>query len=525
VPTGEVLSTGDFSISGHRTEEDFRQGNTNVSSWPLTGAVGLPGAEVFGALRMITRIDRDTTPLLFANAENEVGGLVNEYPTVRDSWTGNKLGDLYLGAKFSLLSQGRQQPFALAARGTAKLPTGDEDSGAGTGEYDWFADLIASGEFKGIELTGSGGIAWRGDPDDLSISDGIRWGAGASFPARSPLRVTTEVFGEWMFDEAVMAPAGLLIAEDGSLSPAESRLKDKINTAVGITWQHPSGVLLGAAFSYEFGLESDPLAGVPNNTGNDAIGIEFRIGFHDGVRTYVPPPPAVAAAPPAPVAPAVVPPPPEPPPAPPANRGPVVRAACEPCTVQSGATATLRAEASDPDGDTLIFQWSATAGTLADTRAMMTTWRAETAPGLVTFTVAVDDGRGGIASDTVTIDVTDEGFDLEDVHFDFDSYQLRRDVMPALERAISALKQHPDIQLEIEGHTCNIGTHEYNLALGERRANAVRQYLVQRGISSARLTTVTYGEERPVHDNAQESTRRLNRRAVFVVRITDDEHR
>ena len=71
--------------------------------------------------------------------------------------------------------------------------------------------------------------------------------------------------------------------------------------------------------------------------------------------------------------------------------------------------------------------------------------------------------------------------------------------------------------LEIEGHTCNIGTTEYNLGLGERRAQAVRDYLVQRGIAPARLSTVTYGEERPARDNSQESTRRLNRRAVLVV--------
>jgi outer membrane protein OmpA-like peptidoglycan-associated protein len=75
------------------------------------------------------------------------------------------------------------------------------------------------------------------------------------------------------------------------------------------------------------------------------------------------------------------------------------------------------------------------------------------------------------------------------------------------------------VQLEIEGHTCNIGTAEYNLALGERRSSAVREYLAARGISADRLRTVSYGEERPKHDNAREETRRLNRRAALVVRI------
>jgi outer membrane protein OmpA-like peptidoglycan-associated protein len=75
------------------------------------------------------------------------------------------------------------------------------------------------------------------------------------------------------------------------------------------------------------------------------------------------------------------------------------------------------------------------------------------------------------------------------------------------------------LRLEIEGHTCNIGTAEYNLALGERRAHAVRDYLTSRNIDPNRLRTVTYGEERPKFDNNREETRRLNRRAALVVRL------
>ena len=62
-------------------------------------------------------------------------------------------------------------------------------------------------------------------------------------------------------------------------------------------------------------------------------------------------------------------------------------------------------------------------------------------------------------------------------------------------------------------------TAEYNLALGDRRANAVRDYLTSRGIAASRLGTVSYGEERPKHDNAREETRRLNRRAALVVNL------
>ena len=88
-----------------------------------------------------------------------------------------------------------------------------------------------------------------------------------------------------------------------------------------------------------------------------------------------------------------------------------------------------------------------------------------------------------------------------------------------LDEAVAALRDDPTLRIEIEGHTCNIGTAEYNLALGDRRANAVREYLVSRGVSADRLRTISYGEERPKYDNAREETRRLNRRAALVVKV------
>jgi outer membrane protein OmpA-like peptidoglycan-associated protein len=190
--------------------------------------------------------------------------------------------------------------------------------------------------------------------------------------------------------------------------------------------------------------------------------------------------------------------------------------------VRTGETVTLRAEASDPDGDPLTFVWSATGGSLADTRAAATTWRAETAPGLITLAVTARDGRGGEASDVVTVEVA-SGIEFEDVHFDFDSFRLRREALPLLEPAVTALRERPQMRLVIEGHTCSIGTAEYNMALGERRANAVRDYLISRGVDADRLSTVSYGENHPAHDNSEESTRRLNRRAVLVVRTADSE--
>jgi peptidoglycan-associated lipoprotein len=190
--------------------------------------------------------------------------------------------------------------------------------------------------------------------------------------------------------------------------------------------------------------------------------------------------------------------------------------------VEVGRTATVTADAADPDGDMLSYRWTAPTGTFARATDRQTPWTAPMQEGPVQVQVCVDDGKGARACDTVTMQVirsTVKEFVFEDVHFDFDRYSLRPEATRALDEVIKTLQQNPELRIEIEGHTCNIGTAEYNLALGDRRANAVRDYLASRGIGANRLQSVSYGEERPKHDNSREETRRLNRRAAMVVRV------
>jgi outer membrane protein OmpA-like peptidoglycan-associated protein len=205
-----------------------------------------------------------------------------------------------------------------------------------------------------------------------------------------------------------------------------------------------------------------------------------------------------------------------------ANRAPTVTANCDPCRVEVGRTAIVSADAQDPDGDPLTYQWTAEAGTLDSPLDRQSRWQSPEQLGRVEFTVTVDDGRGGNAEAKTAIDVIGppkREFTFEDVHFDFDRYNLRPDAVSVLDEAVAALKADSTLQLEIEGHTCNIGTTEYNLALGERRATSVKDYLVSRGIAANRLRVISYGEERPRYDNSREETRRMNRRAALVVRL------
>jgi peptidoglycan-associated lipoprotein len=104
-----------------------------------------------------------------------------------------------------------------------------------------------------------------------------------------------------------------------------------------------------------------------------------------------------------------------------------------------------------------------------------------------------------------------------DVFFDFDKSILRPDAKATLDNNIEWLKTNPDIRIVVEGHADERGTNEYNLALGNRRAKAVRGYLVAGGIDSKRISTISYGEERPFVLGHDESAWKWNRRGHFVV--------
>lgn len=103
------------------------------------------------------------------------------------------------------------------------------------------------------------------------------------------------------------------------------------------------------------------------------------------------------------------------------------------------------------------------------------------------------------------------------VFFDLDSYALRPDARGTLEKQAAWLQQNPSVTVTVEGHADERGTREYNLALGERRANAVRDYLVALGVDPNRIKTVSYGKERPVDARSTEDAWSRNRRGAMVV--------
>src|SRR5438034_3897404 len=156
----------------------------------------------------------------------------------------------------------------------------------------------------------------------------------------------------------------------------------------------------------------------------------------------------------------------------------------------------------------------------------------------VTYT-ATATGPGGSACDTARVTVSipaavaparpeprsearssmDEMFkqNVQTIYFDFDKSDIRPDQVPRVEADASWLKEHRGLKFRIEGHCDERGSEEYNLALGDRRANRVKEFLVKEGVDSSSINTISYGEERPVCREATEDCYQRNRRAAFVL--------
>ncbi len=107
---------------------------------------------------------------------------------------------------------------------------------------------------------------------------------------------------------------------------------------------------------------------------------------------------------------------------------------------------------------------------------------------------------------------------LKTIHFNFDKYNVRSEDAPLMQQNASWLKANPNVNVIVEGNTDERGTNEYNMALGERRAKAGKDYLVNLGIDANRVSTVSFGEERPVNPGHDETAWFQNRRDDFAVR-------
>ncbi|MCX5902273.1 MAG: OmpA family protein [Proteobacteria bacterium] len=106
---------------------------------------------------------------------------------------------------------------------------------------------------------------------------------------------------------------------------------------------------------------------------------------------------------------------------------------------------------------------------------------------------------------------------LNGIRFDFNKAVIKPEFVPVLDEAVAVLQKHPGKKVTIEGNTDAIGSDAYNMKLGQRRADSVKKYLVEKGIAADTLTTESFGESKPVADNKTKEGRAMNRRVEFKV--------
>ncbi len=133
------------------------------------------------------------------------------------------------------------------------------------------------------------------------------------------------------------------------------------------------------------------------------------------------------------------------------------------------------------------------------------------------------DETGSLANTASTDGIEDGMFvsELEMIHFEFDSDEITPAWQEVLRDHARWINNHSSVMVQVEGHTDPRGTPEYNIALGQRRADSVRNFLVEQGVDPNRLSTLSYGEERPLAYGEDEESHALNRRAMFLVYESD----
>jgi outer membrane protein OmpA-like peptidoglycan-associated protein len=448
-----TLPRGKASISLFRNNLDRDPKDEDISIHGFTLAYGATERlELFGSIGLQNRIDADA---LFQP------GFVNDFPFVTTAWqTG--FGDVWLGAKLNLLSDLRGESVGFAVKGFVKVPTADEEKGLGTGKLSGGADLVVTKSVAGvIDLHGSLGYQLNADPDDVDLGNAFRWGLGLNIPAREWLQVQAELTG-------------------ATYSGGDFEQTRPVDFVVGPVLYIRPGFFIRPAISWNLNFDDRGLdSGVRSYTGR-----QISIGYHPGARgpaLYAPPPPAA-------------------PPGAGANRPPTVTCSWERTTIRPGESVRIRASASDPDGDPITYQWSATVGQITGEGAEVTLDTAGaggTAP--LSVTVRVSDRRGGVGQATCAgrfdTQARVEAVTCTSGGFPRNSDRLNNVDKACLDDVAARLRQDPRSRVVVVGHAD--AAERYVEVTARKRAEAAKRYLVQdRGIEESRITVRGAGAAR-----------------------------
>jgi outer membrane protein OmpA-like peptidoglycan-associated protein len=475
MPTAYTLPKGKFSFSLFRDNLDRDPKDIDISIHGVSLAVGGTNKlEIYGNFGVQNRIDADA---LFQ------AGFFYDYPFVNTPWqTG--VGDLKLGLKYGFLNDYMGDPVGLAIRGFVKIPTADENKGLGTGKTSFGADLILSKNIdEKLDIHGSLGYQWNSDPDRVNIANALKWAIGLNVPACRTVQLQAELMGtkysgDVDFDQT--NPLDLVIGP--------------------VFWI--KGFFIRPAISWNLNFDDRGL----NSSSKSWTGRHISIGWHPGfacreIETYVPPPP---------------------PPPPAANQNPTAVCEIERSEILPGESVRVRANASDPDGDTLTYEWSTSAGRIVGSGASVTFESTGMAPGSsATITLRVSDGRGGSATTTCSVRLRApavaraEAITCTSGGFPRNLARLNNVDKACLDDVASRLRQDPRSRVIIIGHADS--GERYPEVIARRRAEAVKAYLVkEKGIEESRITTRSAGATKPLDTGKDAAARARNRRVEVI---------
>jgi outer membrane protein OmpA-like peptidoglycan-associated protein len=475
MPTAYTLPKGKFSFSLFRDNLDRDPKDEDISIHGVSLAVGATNRlEIYGNFGIQNRIDADA---LFQ------AGFFNDYPFVNTPWqTG--AGDLKLGLKYGFLNDYMGDPVGLAIRGFVKIPTADENKGLGTGKTSFGADLVLSKNIdEKLDIHGSLGYQWNSDPDGVNIANALKWAVGLNVPACRTVQLQAELMGTKYSGDV------------------DFEQTNPLDLVIGpVFWI--KGFFIRPAISWNLNFDDRGL----NSSSKSWTGRHISIGWHPGfgcreIETYVPPPP---------------------PPPPAANNNPTAVCEIERSEILPGESVRVRANASDPDGDTLTYEWSTTAGRIVGSGASVTFESTGMAPGSsATITLRVTDGRGGSATSTCSVRLRApavaraEAITCTSGGFPRNLARLNNVDKACLDDVASRLRQDPRSRVIIIGHADS--GERYPEVIARRRAEAVKTYLVkEKGIEESRITTRSAGATKPLDTGKDAAARARNRRVEVI---------
>ena len=455
-------------------------------------------------------------------------------------------GDVYFGAKYTFLKDCPWSP-GIAARAFVKIPTGNEEEGFGNGATDFGADFISSKHLGNLLLAGNAGFTFRGTPEldgvEYDVGNDFRYGVGGKYFFNRNARFLFEFTGIMAFGDDEWPQEDIIDARLGLEFKLESGFRVGFGYTRALLFDDPAESPSGAYAMISFspwrdnmccreplsisGLVRDdagnPISGATVTIEGAGTGVTDNQGFytvdapcfytgtatpHKGEYIFTPksrsyskitedqveqnyvgklPPPKEFTI-----------------------SGYTRAKDGKPVSGVNLRFTSLSAAVSDSSG---FYKQIVTEG-----------WSGTVTPSLGDYTWEPPKrDYGNVAADMANQNYTGTlpvkvSCEIADVYFEFDRDIIRTESVSELNNLIECLKAYPGKTVLIEGHCCYIGTEEYNLALGEARALAIKNFLTGKGIAASRISTVSLGEGKPIHDNSKEETRQLNRRGHFVVK-------